>query len=181
MARPGLLDRRLTRLLHEPPTVRVAAGAIVSGTAIVVVGAGVLMRIIDHEEYGNVWVGMWWALQTATTVGYGDVTPAHVSGRLVAAVVMLQGIAFLAILTAAITSVFVARASEDLRAQHRLEAGRGARERPARALRRPLRPRLSSASRRNRWRRRSDRRRPGARGLKHRAPGRAAAVPTASR
>ena len=49
-------------------------------------------------------------------------TPAHVSGRLVAAVVMLQGIAFLAILTAAITSVFVARASEDLRKQHQVEA-----------------------------------------------------------
>ncbi len=123
VARSGLLDRRLTRLLHEPPTVRVAAGAIVSGTAIVVIGAGILMRILDHDEYPNVWIGMWWALQTATTVGYGDVTPAHVSGRIVAAFVMLQGIAFLAILTAAITSVFVARASEDLRAQHRLEEG----------------------------------------------------------
>lgn len=123
VARTGLLDRRLTRLLHEPPTVRVAAGAIVSGTAIVVIGAGILMRFIDHDEYDNVWVGMWWALQTATTVGYGDVTPAQVSGRLVAAVVMLQGIAFLAILTAAITSVFVARASEDLREQHQRKEG----------------------------------------------------------
>jgi voltage-gated potassium channel len=121
-----MLDRRLTRLLHEPPTVRVAASAIVSGTAIVVIGAGVLIRFVDHDEYDNVWVGVWWALQTATTVGYGDVTPAHLSGRLVAAFVMLQGIAFLAILTAAITSVFVARASEDLRAQHRLEAGEAA-------------------------------------------------------
>jgi hypothetical protein len=44
-----------------------------------------------------------------TTVGYGDVTPARTSGRIVAAFVMLQGIAFLAILVAAITSTFVAR------------------------------------------------------------------------
>ena len=97
------------------------------------------MRIIDHEEYANVWVGMWWALQTATTVGYGDVTPGDVAGGIVAAVVMLQGIAFLAILTAAITSVFVARASEDLRAQHRLEEGGADRCRPARPCRRALR------------------------------------------
>jgi voltage-gated potassium channel Kch len=49
------------------------------------------------------------ALQTVTTVGYGDMTPARTSGRIVAAFVMLQGIAFLAILVAAITSTFVAR------------------------------------------------------------------------
>jgi len=48
-----------------------------------------------------------------TTVGYGDVTPAHLSGRLIAVVVMLQGIAFLAIVTAAITSTFVARATKE--------------------------------------------------------------------
>jgi voltage-gated potassium channel Kch len=116
-----LLERRLTRLLHDPPTIRVAASAIVSATAIVVVGAGVLIRFVDSSEYENVWVGMWWALQTVTTVGYGDVTPAKVSGRIVGVVVMLQGIAFLAILTAAITSVFVARASEEMRKQHQLE------------------------------------------------------------
>jgi voltage-gated potassium channel len=56
---------------------------------------------------------MWWALQTVTTVGYGDVTPTHVSGRLVGAVVMLQGIAFIAIVTAVITSTFVARAARE--------------------------------------------------------------------
>ena len=71
------------------------------------------MRILDHKEYANVWVGMWWALQTVTTVGYGDVTPKAAIGRFVAAVVMLEGIAFLAIITAAITSTFVARADAE--------------------------------------------------------------------
>ena len=108
--------------MHEPPTVRLAAGAIVSATAGVVVVAGIAIRVLDHKEYPDVWVGMWWAIQTVTTVGYGDVTPVHWTGRLVGVVVMLQGIAFLAILTAAITSLFVARASEELREQHRLEA-----------------------------------------------------------
>jgi voltage-gated potassium channel len=51
---------------------------------------------------------MRWALQTVTTVGYGDMTPARTSGRLVAAFVMLEGIAFVAIIVAAITSTFVA-------------------------------------------------------------------------
>ena len=108
--------------MHEPPTVRLAAGAIVSATAGVVVVAGIAIRVLDHKEYPDVWVGMWWAIQTVTTVGYGDVTPVHWTGRLVGVVVMLQGIAVLAILTAANTSLFVARASEELREQHRLEA-----------------------------------------------------------
>jgi voltage-gated potassium channel len=103
----------MTRFLREPPSVRTAAGVIVTATAVVVVAGGVLMRLLDHAEYSNVWVGMWWALQTVTTVGYGDVTPKNPSGRIVAILVMLQGIAFLAITTAAITSTFVARASKE--------------------------------------------------------------------
>jgi len=90
---------------------RGAASVIVLATAIVVVAAGVLIRFVDHQEYSNVWVGMWWAVQTVTTVGYGDVTPARVTGRLVGAAVMLEGVAFIAILTAVITSTFVARAT----------------------------------------------------------------------
>jgi voltage-gated potassium channel Kch len=56
---------------------------------------------------------MWWALQTVTTVGYGDVAPTQLAGRLVGAVVMLEGIAFIAIVTALIISTFVARATRE--------------------------------------------------------------------
>ncbi|MGN6432000.1 MAG: potassium channel family protein [Gaiellaceae bacterium] len=103
----------MAKFLREPPSVRLAASVIVTATALVVVGGGTLIRLLDHSEYSSIWVGMWWALQTVTTVGYGDVTPRHASGRLVAAVVMLEGIAFLAIITAAITSSFVARAERE--------------------------------------------------------------------
>jgi voltage-gated potassium channel len=47
-------------------------GVIVMATAAIVVGAGVLICLIDGEEYQNVWIGMWYVLQTVTTVGYGD-------------------------------------------------------------------------------------------------------------
>ena len=108
----------MSRFLREPPSVRTAAGVIVSATTAVVVAGGVLMRLLDHGEYSDIWVGMWWALQTVTTVGYGDVTPKNPSGRIVATFVMLQGIAFLAITTAAITSTFVARASKERETAH---------------------------------------------------------------
>jgi voltage-gated potassium channel Kch len=107
------IEREMSRFLREPPSVRTAARVIVVATAVVVVGGGMLMRFLDHDEYSSVWVGMWWALQTVTTVGYGDVTPQHVSGRIVATFVMLEGIAALTIIIAAITSTFVARAERE--------------------------------------------------------------------
>ena len=103
----------MTRFLREPVSVRNAANVIVVATGIVVVASGVVIRLLDHEEYPNIWRGMWWALQTVTTVGYGDVTPTRTSGRIVASFVMLEGIAFVAILVAAITSTFVARAERE--------------------------------------------------------------------
>lgn len=113
MRRLNPVERRLERFLKEPPSVRNAAGVIVIATTVVVVGAGVAISLLDRHEYPNVGVGMWWALQTVTTVGYGDVTPTHVTGRLLGAVVMLQGTAFIAIVTALITSTFVARATRE--------------------------------------------------------------------
>jgi voltage-gated potassium channel len=103
----------MSRFLSEPGSVRNAANVIVVATATVVLTAGVLMRVLDHSEYPTVGRGLWWAMQTVTTVGYGDVTPQNTSGRIIAAAVMLWGIAFLSILIAAITSTFVARAARE--------------------------------------------------------------------
>ncbi len=103
----------MSRFLREPISVRSAVRVIVAVTVFVVALGGVLMRVLDSEEFPNVWLGMWWALQTVTTVGYGDVTPKEASGRVVAALVMLEGLALLSIVTAAITSIFVARAQRE--------------------------------------------------------------------
>lgn len=113
MPRPNPVERRMSKFLSKPPSVRSAAAVIVTATALVVIGGGILIRVLDRSEYPSIWVGMWWSLQTVTTVGYGDVTPKQPSGRFVAAFVMLEGIAFLAIITAAITSSFVARAERE--------------------------------------------------------------------
>lgn len=114
LAHPGnLVERRMSKFLREPPSVRLAASVIVTATVLIVVVGGVAMRVFDHAEYSSIWIGMWWVLQTVTTVGYGDYTPKVLIGRLLTAAVMLWGIAFLAIITAAITSVFVARAQRE--------------------------------------------------------------------
>ena len=107
------LERRFTRLLDEPPSIRLAATVIVSATAVVVLLSGVLMWFIDTDEYPHLGDALWWASQTVTTVGYGDVTPTNASGRIVGVFVMLYGIAFVTVSVAAITSIFVSRASNE--------------------------------------------------------------------
>ena len=58
------------------------------------------------ERFGH---GVWWALVTLTTVGYGDVVPHTVSGRAVGVVLMLGGVISLSLLTATVASIFVER------------------------------------------------------------------------
>ena len=49
--------------------------------------------------------GLWWALVTITTVGYGDITPMTSIGRLVASALMFLGLGLIASLTAVILSL----------------------------------------------------------------------------
>jgi voltage-gated potassium channel len=120
----NVIERRMSKFLREPPSVRLAANVIVTATLLIVVVGGVMMRVLDHKEYASIWLGMWWVLQTVTTVGYGDLTPTSAIGKILTSIVMLWGVAFLAIITAAITSVFVARAQQErMTAQEAKAAG----------------------------------------------------------
>lgn len=65
------------------------------------------MRFLDPKDFDNVWIALWWAAQTVTTVGYGDVVPTNVAGRVVASVLMLMGIGFLTVVTASITAALI--------------------------------------------------------------------------
>jgi voltage-gated potassium channel len=89
---------------------RYAAYVIVVFWAIGVVVFGVVERLVDPTTFDNVWLGMWWAIQTVTTVGYGDVVPGSTAGKVIAGLMMLGGLSLFAVVTGAITSAFVAQA-----------------------------------------------------------------------
>jgi voltage-gated potassium channel len=70
--------------------------------------------------------GMWWALTTITTVGYGDRYPVTWHGRFIATVLMFIGIAFTGIISAALVSVFLRKTEdeveeEDLKFEERVQ------------------------------------------------------------
>lgn len=78
-----------------------------------VLGGGAAYAAVEKGQNLNAWDGVWWAITTVTTVGYGDSYPRTDAGRVIAIVVMLVGIGFVAILTAAAAARFLRAPSED--------------------------------------------------------------------
>ena len=101
------LERRIERKGLRP---RDAAYVIAAFWAVAVVVFGVLERIVDPKTFHSVWLGMWWAVETVTTVGYGDIVPQQTVGKVIGGFLMLGGLSLLAVITAAITTGFVSRA-----------------------------------------------------------------------
>ncbi len=113
MADESRLERWLDRELKQARSPRGAAIIIAVVTTTITVGSGLLMTVVDRREFPSIGTGLWWAVQTVTTVGYGDHVPANAIGRLVASLVMLLGIGFVTVITASITSAFVTRSREE--------------------------------------------------------------------
>jgi len=76
-------------------------------TVSVVVVAGAAQTTFASGEFDSLWDGIWWAVVTITTVGYGDIYPKTPAGQIVGIIVMIVGIAVASVLTAAIASRFV--------------------------------------------------------------------------
>lgn len=74
---------------------------------VIVLGGGAAFAAVEKEQALSAWDGFWWAITTVTTVGYGDVYPRTDEGRVIAMTVMLVGIGFVALLTAAAAERFM--------------------------------------------------------------------------
>jgi voltage-gated potassium channel len=88
-------------------------------TVVLAICVGLLVRAIAPGDFHSVGEGVWWAIVTLGTVGYGDVVPTSPWGRVVGGFVIIFGVTFLAFLTATVTSMFVS-------SEHREEAARDA-------------------------------------------------------
>jgi voltage-gated potassium channel len=96
---PGIIEKK-------PLTPRRAAMIISAYTFVITFAGGALAWALDPRDFRNFGDSLWWALQTVTTVGYGDVVPSG-SGRVVGVLLMLTGIAFLTVITAAVTASLI--------------------------------------------------------------------------
>ena len=62
--------------------------------------------LVEKQSLAN---ALWWAVTTATTVGYGDETPHTALGKVIASLLMVGGIGFIGLLTSTITDFFTQR------------------------------------------------------------------------
>lgn len=117
LLRLGLLTRRLLS------TEGIRDAAVLA--AMTVLGGGTAYSAVETGQNLSAWDGVWWAIVTVTTVGYGDTYPQTDAGRVIAIAVMFVGIGFIAILTAAAAERFMqaqrAEGKELLEVERRLD------------------------------------------------------------
>ncbi|MFZ0342366.1 MAG: ion channel [Gaiellaceae bacterium] len=82
-------------------------------TLLLVTVTGIAVHETDPARFPNPWRGLWFAIVTVTTVGYGDTFPTSPLGRLIASFLMIVGIGFLGLATASIAGHFVNQDAED--------------------------------------------------------------------
>ena len=90
----------------------IANGTVVRYLALVMLllslSAAFAVRLVDRADFPTFGDALWWAIVTLGTVGYGDIVPHSSWGRVVGSVVILFGVTLIAVLTATVTSYFVA-------------------------------------------------------------------------
>ena len=64
-------------------------------------------RSVEGSNIKNFGDGLWWAITTVTTVGYGDRYPTTTEGRLLAVALMIMGISLMGVITASVAAWFI--------------------------------------------------------------------------
>ncbi|MFS0863727.1 potassium channel family protein [Fredinandcohnia sp. 179-A 10B2 NHS] len=77
---------------------------IISIVLIVIIGFGILIHIIEPESFPTIFDGIWWAIVTAATVGYGDFVPVSTAGRVVGVLLIFIGVGIVTRYFAAIST-----------------------------------------------------------------------------
>ena len=101
----GGWSRQLHRFLYDTGFIY-----LFSISLVILISASLLFSVFEHRSLDQ---SLWWSVVTATTVGYGDVTPKSEGGKIVAAVLMFGGIGFIGLLTSTITDYFTKNDEKD--------------------------------------------------------------------
>ena len=86
--------------------------------------ASVLMCDIENQaqpdKFTNAFSGLWWAVATVTTVGYGDIYPVTVAGKILSGIIAILGIGLVAVPTGIISAGFIESITEEEAAESNL-------------------------------------------------------------
>jgi voltage-gated potassium channel Kch len=111
---PRLRYPRLS--IHERAQRAVASGRIIiylgAAIAALAVATGFIASLIDRKDFPTLGDGIWWAIVTLGTVGYGDIVPHTAWGRVLGGFVIVFGVTFISVLFATVTAFFINAAQE---------------------------------------------------------------------
>jgi voltage-gated potassium channel len=110
-------------------------GAAAAAAALLTLSLGWLFEIVERDQDLTIGDGVWFALVTAATVGYGDIVPTTTGGRVIGAVLMVTGIAFAGLLTGALAERFTRKRAGEPTLDDRLDELNARLERMETALR----------------------------------------------
>ena len=113
---PLLSERRLERINRAVVSGRILP-YLAFMTLLITVAAALAVRLLASGEFDTFGESAWWAAQTVTTVGYGDVIPQTAFSKIVAVFVMFFGVAAVSITTAIVTSAVMASSQRRLLAE----------------------------------------------------------------
>ena len=91
------------------PKINAIAKVIITIISVWIFGSFIITLIEKQEQFNHIGNALWWTIVTMTTVGYGDMTPTTGLGRFFAIIIMLSGIALIAIVTGTISSIFTSK------------------------------------------------------------------------
>ena len=97
-------------LFSKALTPRRAGRLIAAITLTLTFAGGLAAWLLDSSGVGSFGDSIWWAMQTVTTVGYGDVVPEDTTGRIIGAILMLNGVALISVVTAVSTAALMEQA-----------------------------------------------------------------------
>ncbi|MFC9605424.1 potassium channel family protein [Streptomyces niveus] len=109
-----LLGNERWQRLH----VKASAWAAIGVVLVLLIGSWIIVPFESSAPRATITsfpLALWWSVETATTVGYGDLYPVTVAGRVIAGIVMLVGISVFSIVTASLATWFVGSAARRAR------------------------------------------------------------------
>jgi voltage-gated potassium channel len=91
---------------------------------LLVFAGALLVRLLEPKTFDDFGLSLWWAVETVSTVGYGDIVPVTTQGRLVGTVLMITGVSMIPLITSIVVSILTAKraVSQNLAKAEQIEA-----------------------------------------------------------
>jgi voltage-gated potassium channel len=109
--------RRRELTLHDRARRAASSGHVIpylaGSIAVTAVIIGFISTLVDRKDFPTFGDGIWWAIVTLGTVGYGDIVPHTAWGRVLGSAVIIFGVTFISVLFASVTSFLVASDKDD--------------------------------------------------------------------